>query len=365
MLAGVWQKLKVERSGEAWAQVAGAWRELATAALEPVGIYGPEFASALLTHHPSAELLTISDGASLLLAMPVQAKRGHDSVLATDVTPSTLPLVTQHGGQEAVLAFLNAQKQPFRFVNLPEDSAFFVSVQAQAQHFAFIRRWHRAALKISGTYEAWAEKNFDTKRRKEWRRLYKRLTEQGAFEVARLDRPDNLQGLVDDYLALEAKGWKGRAGTALQLHADTAAQFRQICTQLAAVGKLRFWTFKLNGKAIASLVGLVEGPQAWIFKIAYDEDFAKFSPGVLVVLEATKDFFADGNIRLVDSCAIPGHPMIDRLWPDRLAFADVLVAPQRVSAARFAVMASALKSVSRLRHAAKPLYLKLKGRKLS
>jgi len=350
MLKGVWQSLKVVR-------VRSAEMPKIAAAQEPVAIYSAGFGSALLQNHPEAELLTIS-GNGLLMALPVEKRFAHDRALATDVTPSVLPPVSKTHTHEAVLAFLNGLKRPFRFTSLPEESLFFAQLKTHAAQLAFVRRWQRAALRVEGSFETWFERNFDAKRRKEFKRQEKRLGEQGALELVR-------EFCVDDYLALEAKGWKGRAGTALQGHDKAAAQFRLICANLAASGQLRFWTLKLHGKAIASLVGIVDGAQAWIFKIAYDEDYAKFSPGVLVVLEATRDFFADGTIKLVDSCAIPGHPMIERIWKDRIAFADVVVAPQNVLPAMFALTHFALRATSQLRLTLKPLYLKLRGRRLS
>ena len=110
---------------------------------------------------------------------------------------------------------------------------------------------------------------------------------------------------------------------------------------------------------------MVEGAQGWIVKIAYDEAFAKFSPGVMLVLDATEALFAEPQLKLVDSCAIPGHPMIDRIWRDRIEMVDVLVAPARVSRWRFAATVAALKSHAKLRDAAKSLFYRITKRKRS
>jgi CelD/BcsL family acetyltransferase involved in cellulose biosynthesis len=90
--------------------------------------------------------------------------------------------------------------------------------------------------------------------------------------------------------------------------------FIEACKLLGAAGKLRFWKLSLNGKPIAIMHAIVDGNQAWLHKIAYDEAYAKFSPGVLLVLHATEKLFAEIGLVLVDSCAIPGHPMIENIW---------------------------------------------------
>ena len=51
-------------------------------------------------------------------------------------------------------------------------------------------------------------------------------------------------------------------------------------------------------------------------KIAYDEAYARFSPGVLLELD-NLDLLARGDIDWMDSCAAENHPMIDSLWGER------------------------------------------------
>jgi hypothetical protein len=84
-------------------------------------------------------------------------------------------------------------------------------------------------------------------------------------------------------------------------------------------------------KPIAALVTLRSGSTAWCWKIAYDEGFARFSPGVQLLLDVTQSLLEDPGVARGDSCATAGHPMIDHIWRERLALADRLVAlgPQR------------------------------------
>jgi GNAT acetyltransferase-like protein len=91
---------------------------------------------------------------------------------------------------------------------------------------------------------------------------------------------------------------------------------------LAAEGKTRIDLMELESKPIAVAITLFSGGCAWFWKIAYDEDYAHFSPGVQLALDLTEDFGRDTEISLVDSCAIVGHPMIDHLWNERLAIVD-------------------------------------------
>ena len=59
--------------------------------------------------------------------------------------------------------------------------------------------------------------------------------------------------------------------------------------------------------------------------LAYDEGFARSSPGVQLMLDVTEALLADSALAETDSCATANHPMIDRLWRERLALADRLI----------------------------------------
>jgi hypothetical protein len=141
--------------------------------------------------------------------------------------------------------------------------------------------------------------------------------------------------------------------------------FKDACQFLAAAGKLRFWKLTLDGKTIAITYAIVEGDQAWLHKIAYDETYAKFSPGVLLVLYATERLFAETGITLVDSCAIPGHPMIENIWRDRIKVADVMIAPNSVSVKRFMMTLKAERMRRAVREFASGAYNSMRGRKRS
>ncbi len=65
--------------------------------------------------------------------------------------------------------------------------------------------------------------------------------------------------------------------------------------------------------------------RAFYFKLGVDENFAKLSPGVQLTLELTRHMCADETIKMVDSTAIAGHPMIDPIWRGRLVIGDVLI----------------------------------------
>ena len=61
-------------------------------------------------------------------------------------------------------------------------------------------------------------------------------------------------------------------------------------------------------RPVAAMVMLGSGNTSWCWKIAYDETFAHYSPGVLLTLDATEALLADPAVAYADSCATGGHP---------------------------------------------------------
>jgi len=312
-----------------------------------------------------AGLETVRHDGRLLMAIASQPAFGFDRVLSSELAASGLPEVDATLAKEAVLAFINGRKRPFLFEAIEQNSALLGQLEAVAPHLRVMKAWQRAALRLDGSFDEWLASNFDHKRRKELKRLRNRLAEQGDLKFESLNQFSDLPRFVDGLLELEANGWKGKRGTAIASNEAAAQSFWQICENLQATGKLRFWQLTLNGKVIASLFGKIEGKRGWIVKIAYDEAFARFSPGVLLIINVTQALFAEGGVRLVDSCAIPGHPMIDRIWRERIAMVDVLIAPAHVSGFRFAAVGAAIKLRGDLRERAKSLFYAITKRKRS
>ena len=95
-------------------------------------------------------------------------------------------------------------------------------------------------------------------------------------------------------------------------------------------------------------------PGGFSFKTAFDEDYARFSPGVLLQ-QANLDLLDNRQVEWVDSCAAPGHPMIDSVWRERRALIWVNVAlssaPDRL---RFAMLTKTERLWRRWRGAAAP-----------
>ena len=175
---------------------------------------------------------------------------------------------------------------------------------------------HRALLRGEGSAATYLEAAMSAKKRKELRRQHNRLAEEGTLAFERLTDDAGLAEWTAEFLALEAAGWKGEAGSALACAPETRGLFAESLAGAAADGKLERLALRLDGRAIAMLVNFITPPGAYSYKTAFDEAYARFSPGMLLQLENLA-LLERPDVQWADSCAVEGHPMIERLWRDK------------------------------------------------
>ncbi len=187
----------------------------------------------------------------------------------------------------------------------------------------------RALLRVAADDEAYLASVMSGGSRKELRRQRRRLGELGKLETLALDNEADLDRWVDQFLALEASGWKGQEGTALGARDADREFFRTAVREAFARGRLMMLGLFLDGRPVALKCNFLMGEGALAFKIAYDESFARFSPGVQLELDNIVAAHGQPGLRWMDSCAVSQHPMINRLWPERRSVQTVVVATGR------------------------------------
>jgi CelD/BcsL family acetyltransferase involved in cellulose biosynthesis len=158
-----------------------------------------------------------------------------------------------------------------------------------------------------------------------YRRMLRRLRAHGDVTLNEFREPADVRRRTEEFLALEARGWKGRERSAMSIDRYRAAFAREALYMLAERDMCRIHTLDLNGKAIASLIVLREGSTAYTWKTAYDEAFAKWSPGSILMLDVTSKLLDDPNIERADSLAVPDHPIMSRMWKERETMVSLVI----------------------------------------
>ncbi len=320
------------------------WRELAARALEPNVFYHPVFAlAAAAPFGAGVGAVTVWSTAHRLIGLfPGRIERARYGVplpafvgWTHPYAPLGVPLVDRDAADAAVGAFLDHLSTSAELPTLlllpmltggPVAAAFARALAERRGHCTTYGR-HQRALLVPGDRAGYLDRSIGAGKRKELRRQRRRLAEQGPLELSNARDTAEIAAALEDFLTLEAGGWKGRAGTAAREHAQVLIFMRSAVAALAAAGDARIDRLIHRGKPIAATITLRSGATAWLWKIAYDENEARASPGVQLTLDLTASLLADATVARVDSCATADHPMIDHLWRERLALADWLIAP--------------------------------------
>jgi len=325
--------------------IAAEWQSLADRALEPNVFLEPAFALA------AAPVLGRGVGVSLIWSrrhparlmgfFPGRVERQRFGIALPllvgwthPFAPLGTPLIDRDAAAEVVSAWfshLESRPEVPRLLLMPlmpvsgQVAQSLAAALAQRGGACLALDRHQRALLAPASDASRAqylEQAIGAKKRKELRRQRKRLAERRALHTETVSEPAAVAAALKDFLALEAAGWKGRAGTAASSDEEIQGFMQRAVTRLAEAGQARIARLLIDGRPIATLVTLKSGATAWCWKIAYDEMFARFSPGVQLLIDATKDLLEDPGIARADSCATENHPMIDHIWRERLALED-------------------------------------------
>jgi CelD/BcsL family acetyltransferase involved in cellulose biosynthesis len=338
------------------------WRRLAAAAVEPNPFFEPEFLI------PATEALAARDirvavverGDEWDALVPVkQVSRWHrvpvPGTVGWDHRYCFLgtPLAREAGLERTVGELANtvigrASGLFFGLDTIAADGPVFAAIEqaaaARSIRVTALRRFERATVRRrpDGAYLS-----IKPKHRREYRRQRDRLGEQLGAPLETTDEAGETTS-VEDFLELEASGWKGRAGTAFAQIPGHARFFRSICERFAAAGRLQLLALRSGRTPVAMKCNLLAGEGVFCFKIAFDERWTRFSPGLLLELDNIERFHAEPGLMWMDSCADPDNEMINRLWPDRRALATIALGkglPGTLSRGTFRVARQARKAL--------------------
>lgn len=156
------------------------------------------------------------------------------------------------------------------------------------------------------------------------RRQRRRLNEAGELEFQTLENQAEVPIWTEWFLQLEAAGWKGREGTALASTANTRRFAHEMIQSGFEQGRVEMVGLFQRGEPLALKLNLISETGSFSYKIAYNEEFAKLSPGVQMEVDYVRHFQTTGR-EWIDSCAVADHSMINRIWAERRTIQDLQI----------------------------------------
>ncbi|KAB1070467.1 GNAT family N-acetyltransferase [Methylobacterium planeticum] len=252
-----------------------------------------------------------------------------------------VPLLARDAPERALSGLLAAPRAlglPPRLLmsTLPQEGPF-AELLAGCAARAGLRRaaywpYARAFLDLQGlapSERAAYLEHMPGKRRRKLRQLLKRLEAEAPLGLETARAPAALAEALEDYIALEGAGWKGRAGTAITGRPAEIAFMRALVAALGAEGRIRIDRLRRGPRTLAAAIlpitGGEAGRTAWWLKIAHDEAEARNSPGVQLVHRLTRAVLDDPDLAQVDSCAAGDYRLAEMFWTGRRSLAHVLI----------------------------------------
>lgn len=186
-------------------------------------------------------------------------------------------------------------------------------------------------------------------RRSDLRRAERRAAGFGqvSYEIHAPASEDDLDRLLDEAFGIETRSWKYAARTALTADAGQGAFFIHFMDAAYRLGHLRIAFLRIDGKPVAMQIASEWQQRFWLFKMSYDEAYARCSPGQLL-LRHTLEHAAGRGLRSYEFMGVMDE--WTKLWTrDVRRYVQVRVIPFSAAAARMAVRSGLRAVVHRLR----------------
>jgi CelD/BcsL family acetyltransferase involved in cellulose biosynthesis len=296
---------------------------------------------------------------SVLVAAPFAHTYLAAPVIDRDVLDETLSAMLEYIAGDPTLPKILALD------GMRADSATMQALarvlEARGSPPSVLRRSARPMLASKLDAKRYMEQALSASSRKKLRQHRRRLAEKGALESKTITQPNAVALAVEDFLKLEAAGWKGRERSALLCRLPDATFAREMMSALAPRGEAWIHALTLDGRPVSMQIVLRAGAAAFTWKTAYDEALRDFSPGMLLLEDYTAAFLADPNISYVDSCVYDDSSFM-AVWSEREPMAELWIDARRGSSAAFVHLSRAQKSYLWLRTQAKAARARLRRR---
>jgi CelD/BcsL family acetyltransferase involved in cellulose biosynthesis len=294
------------------ARLRAGWDALAVAAGRPYCAPGWALSWWSAARPPEAELRAVAvwDSDVLVGMAPCYVTRDRFGIatwrLLADVTSSFVePLAAPGRRVEAGAAIARA----LRDADPDVDVLSMAAVPQAGGWAALLRRewagWRPALAPVSttrapyidvpdGGYDAWLSGR-STKFRKSLRARHREFARAGGT-FRRAVTPDEVAAALDDFVRLHRDRWQDRGGSSA-LSPAVVDMLHQVARSLDPA-RLHLWTAEAGGTTVAAALFVAAGDEVHYWLGGFDQGWARYSPSLLVLVEAVRHTARSGYRRL-------------------------------------------------------------------
>ncbi|TXN22022.1 GNAT family N-acetyltransferase [Methylobacterium thuringiense] len=340
-----------------------AWDDCVARAVEP----HPHFSRHVIEAHRQAGLLRddcafviVRTGERLDAILPFRSGldiTGLGTAVAQPVLspfmPSSAPLVAGDAFADTLATLVaglaeasggRAWRWPLLSISGRAGQGLLAAMHEAGWTTGIVETFERPVLDRRPSHDAFLTDHPHMSRLKDLRRRRRRLAEAGTLERVTATEGEALASALEDFLALEAAGWKGEAGTALACRPKTLALAHALFAGTAGPVTVRADTLSLDGRPLAVSLALIAGGTACLLKTAYDERERALAPGLVLEAEIVRAFHETAFAERLDSATRAGSAL-ESLYRERETIAEIIAMPpggearlsigRRVALARF------------------------------
>jgi hypothetical protein len=323
-----------------------AWNLLAERAVEPNPFFEPGFLVLAARHFDGfagTRLLIASEGSTwraMLAVIGVGRPRipprpcATTSGMPTAISGLSTPLVDREHVDEATGALLDGLRREAKAGRLPgilslnrvDEHGPVVAALRQGSAIrgmpVFTKEtWMRGLVTRTGLWE----QPVSAQRRRKNARRRRMLARDSGLESSVVDRTHDPTA-AEEFLKLEASGWKGRGhGTAFARDPAKIAWFHEWVDHWTQTGRVTLLALNVGDISIAFRYILRAGEGLFLFRTAYDADYAKYGPGSLLLESVLAMQFEQTEASWLDSSTDPDNSMLLEMLPERRTISMLLV----------------------------------------
>jgi CelD/BcsL family acetyltransferase involved in cellulose biosynthesis len=281
------------------AEIGPAWDRLAEREGTPFGSHA--WFRSWWEAFGSGRRLSISaswEGDELRAALPLWLRNRELHALANEHTPLFRPLARDREAlRDVVEPVLATSSGRVAIPALPtgeESLAVLSELSRRVGRLTLIQPQHTSPIvDTTGGFESYRGQ---TKSR--WgaplERFHRKAIRDHDASFFVVEAPTDVEAELRRGLELEARGWKGRAGTAILSSQETARFYHSLAMRFHAAGKLRLSGMLVDGRLAAFDFSILHAGRLYLLKTAYDEVYRRLAPGLVLRLSIIERCFELG-----------------------------------------------------------------------
>jgi hypothetical protein len=215
----------------------------------------------------------------------------------------------------------------FSFKHVPEHYTSIKYFSGKKHKMCVVRKpaGFEDFIPIQGSAEKYISR-LSSKFRRNLNKACRDLEELKIINFLFCENTRSIQENTARFLETENHCWKGKRETSIKNYPSSARMFEIAAESLARQGMMAFNFLEASDKTIAAQYAMQSNRTMYILKMAYDEDYAVYSPGNILMLKVIEEAYRSGAFDEVN--LISGPPILEKWNVQKRPLYHLIVFPE-------------------------------------